>query len=341
MTSFARPTHTEAAGLFDHQSDLPFDRVVMIDWSARQSPAQGADTVWLAEGSLNPLACRNPPARRNFPTRAACREYLAGRLAAALAAGERTLVGWDFSFGYPPGFPAALGLAGWPELFAYFGEHVADDDRGRHNRDAVATAINRTLAERSRAPDPPSGPFWGAGSKTANAHLARRKGGFPFPAVSPAGEPIPLAEFRPAERFVAARPGAGRPKSVWQLLGTGAVGGQTIVGLKTLHTLASDPALADQVAIWPQQTGWRISPDHPIHFAEIYPSVLATRIASLEARPDITCRDEAQVVACVDHARSLADAGTLGQSFARPDGLSDANAAVSADECGWILWPGE
>lgn len=90
-----------------------FDAYLMVDWSARSEPARGADSIWWAlierrDGAAALLRRENPSLR------AAAVEQLATMLAALSAEGRRSLVGFDFPFGYPAGFAAALGLDGAP-----------------------------------------------------------------------------------------------------------------------------------------------------------------------------------------------------------------------------------
>ncbi|MGA9275979.1 MAG: hypothetical protein WBV89_03435, partial [Ilumatobacter sp.] len=79
-----------------------FDRIVVIDWSASSRPVLGRDSIWIgvAVPGAGEVVTSNPPTRA-----AASRE-----LEELCRRPGRTLLGADFSLGYPSGTAAALGL---------------------------------------------------------------------------------------------------------------------------------------------------------------------------------------------------------------------------------------
>ena len=89
-------------------------------------------------------------------------------------------------------------------------------------------------------------PLWGAPAKQAQRWLTTTK--------PPVGAGADIPEFRATEN--AARKGKLQPKSVWQMHGAGAVGGQTLVGIPGRASPAGI-ALVPSGAVWPFGTGWR------------------------------------------------------------------------------------
>lgn len=84
-----------------------FDQYIIVDWSASNRPRVGKDSVWICVlGADGQLSTDNPPTRGKAEVivRDALRHFVAD--------GERVLVGFDFPYGYPAGFAAALGLTG-------------------------------------------------------------------------------------------------------------------------------------------------------------------------------------------------------------------------------------
>ncbi|HEY3943294.1 MAG TPA: hypothetical protein VGL60_12550, partial [Acidimicrobiales bacterium] len=80
--------------------DPPFDQIVVVDWSASAKPTRGRDSIWVGRCEVGSERRET----RNLPTRAAAASYLAELLGRSAATGAATLVGLDFSFGYPAGF---------------------------------------------------------------------------------------------------------------------------------------------------------------------------------------------------------------------------------------------
>ena len=83
-----------------------FDRYIAVDWSAANTPKRGKDSIWIGElGPEGRVPSQNPP------TRHAAMAEIAARLLAARGRGERTMLGFDFVFGYPRGGAAAIATA--------------------------------------------------------------------------------------------------------------------------------------------------------------------------------------------------------------------------------------
>ena len=81
----------------------------------------------------------------NLPTRADAIEFLVDLVESGRDA--TTLIGVDFSLGYPAGTAAALGLTGvgWSAMWQLLVDRIRDDDRNVNNRFAVAAELNRQL----------------------------------------------------------------------------------------------------------------------------------------------------------------------------------------------------
>ena len=282
-----------------------FHRIAVVDWSASSTPTTGPDSIWI--GVLDTADRRVELS--NPHTRAAAAEQLENlcRLPGAM------LLGVDFSLGYPAGTAAALGLAGQPvgAMWSHLAELVDDDERNRNNRWRVAADLNRAIG----APQ-----FWGAPITHAGPWL---------PTTRPAAPP--LAQWRETEHVLRAR--GSRPFSVWQLLGVGSVGSQSLTGIPMLHGLRRRlPEGA--VRVWPFDTGLTDDPlegvDHESSHtvvAEVWPSSIDSR------HVDHPVKDARQVIAMAHHLREQLDAGTA--SFASPAARAAGQRVL--DEEGWVL----
>ncbi len=289
-----------------------FDTVVAVDWSARSTPSPArpsADAIWFAVArdglAQAPAYCR---------TRAEALARLTDLLATEVAAGRRTLAGFDFPFGYPRGFAAqVVGAPDALRLWDWMARAVEDGPGNANNRFAVAGRLNALF--------PGIGPFWGRPATIAEPGLPERGG-------ARAGHGLPerrLAETR--------APGA---QTCWKLYTTGSVGSQALTGIAALARLRADPRLAGAARVWPFETGLAI-PDAPVTLAEIYPSLLADEV---RARAPGDSRDAAQVRLMAQRFADLDAAGGLAALFGADPALSPSERVIVAREEGWILGVG-
>lgn len=225
-----------------------FDRIVIADWSASNTPKSGADSIWV---SCLDRAAR--PTAANHRTRAAAFDAL---LELADVPG-RALLGFDFPLGYPAGFAASLGFEGepWAATWSLLTGLIDDDRRNRNNRFEVASELNRRLGRLQ---------FWATPPRRASPHLTTTK---------PPRTPEHLPEFRSSELRLRER--KQFPFSAWQLLGAGSVGSQALTGIPIVERLRRHPRLAGRTQVWPFQTGLAL-PAQPdaIVIAEIWPSAI-------------------------------------------------------------------
>lgn len=288
-----------------------FDEYVMVDWSAVSRRKTGADSVWIAAGNAREVVAENPSAR------AAARERVRELLVAAVAAGRRVLVGFDFPYGFPRGLARALDLPSgrmwaWFRVWEELVRSIEDDDANRNNRFVVASRLNERLG-----PEP--GPFWMRPHAAGTPALALKRPAFPYEATS-----VSLPEFRATE--LALKRQGRQPQSGWKLSGAGSVGSQALLGIPVVYALRFHPELADISRVWPFETGFVRQPPGTVVHAEVYPGVL-----SIERRAG-EVRDATQVkVLVAEFARRDAD-GTLGELLVPPQ-ADDA----AAHEEGWIL----
>lgn len=282
-----------------------FDRFVVVDWSANSTPKLGRDSIWIGVHEHSGVVSAT-----NLATRDAAEAFLVGLLESDPAVS--TLVGVDFSLGFPAGTAAALGLAGvpWSAMWALLTERISDDVRNANNRFAVAAELNQRLTGGAS-------PFWGCPPSGAGDHLATTK--------PPTTEP--LAQFRAAEEVL--RRQGRRPFSSWQLLGAGAVGSQSLLGIPRIGRLRD--RFGDRVEIWPFTTGLQapVLDTGAIVVAEVWPSMLDVDDAGAEVR------DAAQVGATARWLCESDAAGDLGALFSPP--LSPQVTAAARTEEGWVL----
>lgn len=246
-------------------------------------------------------------------------------LRAATDRGERVLVGFDFPYGFPAGFAAALGLSTdrppWQAIWERLGECMHDAPDNANRRFADAAKLNETMGA-------PPGPFWGHPPGFADPRLTWRVS-FPFRAACSQL----LRELRHTERHL--RDTKRLPFPVWKLAGQGAVGSQALLGIPRVASLRDDPRLEAFSRVWPFETGFTAnvvsaSEAFVLH-AEIWPGVL---------RPDPhthSVADARQVLALVDWARHLDGEGRLAAEFSPPTTLDADQITECISEEGWIL----
>jgi len=218
-----------------------FDTLLFADYSGAASPsAQGrAIALWRLDRGGRPRKVRGP-----F-TRPTLREAIVDVLLDATQSGHRVFFGIDHQWSWPRDLWAAAGLTGRPW------------------REAL-----RSLVEGGSG-RPPLGPAhvfpaafnaW-AGSAVFHCRVRTLARAYGVPTRSGwTGDPVRLAER--------AMPGA---KPATRLGGTGAVAGQTLVGLVELHRLLTDARrLGVLVLAWPMDA---LADDGESHVGcEIYPS---------------------------------------------------------------------
>jgi precorrin-8X/cobalt-precorrin-8 methylmutase len=279
-----------------------FDRFVVVDWSANSTPKRGRDSVWIATRDAVDLSVANPSTRHDAEA----------ALVECLHRGGPTLVAVDFSLGFPAGTADALGLDGgsWAATTTLLAEQVVDRADNSNNRFEVASALNERI---TGAP----APFWGCPPSRRTATLESTK---------PVG-PQPLPEWRFVERLLRER--GHRPFSSWQLLGAGAVGSQSLLGIPMIARLAA--RLGERVQVWPFADGLTV-PEldaDSVVIAEVWPSMHPLA----EAGPAV--RDAQQVMAVADWLTALDRRDEVGELFA-PDVPRELPTGV-VDEEGWVL----
>lgn len=288
-----------------------FDTYIMVDWSAAVSPKRGADSIWLSvqerrDAKLTELALSNPA------TRQAAVADLLDILSDQLARGLRVLVGFDFSFGYPKDFAAALDLkqADWAGVWKLFAGLIQDQPDNANNRFEVAARLNEKISGTT-------GPFWGCPKNRQTAFLESTK-----PYLN-----LLTNEMRLCEQRIKGI------KSVWQLLGTGCVGSQVMMGIPRLEELRRHPWLDGQVKVWPFETGLNANDLGQITFAEIYPSQLKN------LRTDLV-KDAAQVQGLALHYAALDGQGDLAALFEGDPSLTPEERKIVCEQEGWVLGVG-
>lgn len=281
-----------------------FERFVVVDWSASSSPKRGRDSVWIAATDGEAVQVWNPP------TRAQAEGVLIDLV--ETDPDRSTLIGVDFSLGYPAGTARALGVGSdaWQSTAQLLADLVVDDDRNANNRFVVAAELNGRIAG---GPEP----FWGCPPAARSPTLASTK------PASFGG----LSQWRAVE--TALRSQGRRPFSSWQLLGAGAVGGQSLLGIPMVLRLAE--CCGPRLQVWPFTTGLGLPSvaAGTVVVAEVWPSLLP-------ASPVVGfVRDEVQVRTLANWLRAADAAGQLGELFA-PAVAADDRRLVEAEE-GWVL----
>jgi len=294
-----------------------FNAYVIVDWSAAESKATGKNSIWIGVLKRDvrfrfAFEAHNPATRREAET------LITTILDDRAKHRERTLIGFDFAFGYPRGFAAALGLPGeepWKAVWDLLAKEVSDKPDNMNNRFQVGAKLNRLL---TGGPFP----FWGSTPKYAQTTIQ--------PTKSRAHGATDLPEFRHTELTPAAK-GAS---SVWKLGYVGSVGGQTLVGIPAVSRMKS--AKGDRLKVWPFETGWKALTEAnlagvEVVAAEVYPSLINPEEVPGEVR-DLT-----QVRVLAEYFAKLDEQGKLGALFA-PAKDTAADTIVDAQhEEGWML----
>lgn len=215
-----------------------FDRYLMADWSASNTPKRGKDSIWIGTAAAEGDVTLTNPA-----TRAEAYGLILNEVREAEARGHRLLLGFDFAFGYPSGTAERFG--GWQGLWAAIAE-LEDNPDNSNNRFELAARLNSHFEG--------DGPFW----CYPHQHHGRYPG-LPFHCPKEAyGRSLPPRKRRAEE----AAPGA---QEVWKLTGAGAVGSQALTGIAMLERLRRETS----AKIWPFET----LGEAQITVAEIFPSL--------------------------------------------------------------------
>jgi hypothetical protein len=249
-----------------------FDAYIAVDWSAASVLRQGPNSIWLCQHGSPP---ENPSTRHEATQRV--RELLTD----AAAAGERVLVGFDFPYGYPRGFPDLVAPgdgAPWRRTWEVLVRRIRDDARNVNNRFEVAAELNVD-----------GGPFWGC--PAGGPLTVKRAISFPHKG---------LEELRLTERAVRG------VQSAWKLYGAGSVGSQALLGIPRVASLRDDPALAPVSAVWPFEPTRQAQVVH----VEIWPGLVEPS--------DHPTRDAGQVEALVAHWARLDEGDGLAALFNAP-----------------------
>ena len=199
-----------------------FDAYVIADWTAAEGKKLGENSVWIGVAKRD-VRFRLYSETHNVATRAEGEAMIRSILADHARRGDRVLLGFDFSFGYPAGTAARLGLKdtpAWSALWKFVASNIIDKADNTNNRYQIAAKMNRLMTDAAW-------PFWGAPAKQAQRWLTTTK--------PPAGSGADIPEYRATE--LAIKGGKLQPKSNWQMHGAGAVGGQTLVGIPMVRRL--------------------------------------------------------------------------------------------------------
>ena len=291
-----------------------FNAYVIVDWSAASKANTGADSVWVGVLKRD-VRFRLAFEAFNPSTRAAAETLLAGVLDDLKKRGERALVGFDFSLGFPRGFAEALKLPGeqpWRAVWDQIDKMAKDKADNTNNRFGVASEINRRL---TGGPFP----FWGCPPKDTLTTLQPKR--------ARAHGPDDLPEFRHAD--LAAK-GAS---SIWKLYYNGSVGGQAILGIPAVRRLKL--ARGEAVRVWPFETGLKTLTEADLDgveavVCEVYPSLYKAVPAAGEVK------DQAQVRITAEHFARLDEQNKLGPVFGPKTPPAGTTEVVEREE-GWVL----
>lgn len=300
-----------------------FDAYIMVDWSASSKPTLGPNSIWIGM-LIKDARLKLQFKAVNIDTRLKARAFIADMVTKLTKRGDKVLLGFDFSLGYPAGTAKALGLdtskqAPWAAMHTLLATRYKDKaDNNSRPRFAIAAGLNYTI---SKGPFP----FWGTPPADKATTLSTTKAAFT--------PDKPVAEFRLAEEQLRSVPGAS-PKSCWQLYGAGSVGSQSMTGIPHVHALRQS---LPNTRIWPFEIGEggpltaEMLEGVDVLIAEIYPSLVKPKPEKGEVA------DEAQVRQIARHYADLDEKNALGATFSTGKSPSEDQIASILGEEGWIL----
>lgn len=313
LASYLERQSSQEASCRAADAETLFDAYLMVDWSGGSTSSVGKNSVWycLFEPTESRLLVTNPRTRQQ------AFEEIREQLVGLVGRDRRTLIGFDFPYGFPRGTVARLDLAeeapAWRVMWDKLSLLVEDGHDNANNRFAVAADLNGGMTTGPA-------PFWCCPPKHKSPFL---------PTTKPRPWPAEIPEFRLADR---AEKG---PKPIWQLYGAGSVGSQALLGIPRLAALRDDPALQAVSHVWPFECGEEAAPPFPppgtpfVLHVEIYPSLVPLS-------PFEETKDAAQVRALAEHFAHLDDERDLGPLFDL-GALAPESRQVVVGEEGWIL----
>ncbi len=295
-----------------------FDAYVICAWTAAEGKKTGDQSLWIGVAKRD-VRMRLQVEAHNAATRAEGEALLGTILADLKKRGDRALVGFDFPLGFPAGTAKRLALkdASWAGMGAFLSSNIVDKADNTNNRFQVAAKINRLMTDEAR-------PMWGAPARQTQRWLE---------ATKPANGYGDIPEHRAVE--LRAKAGKTQPRSIWQMQGAGAVGGQALVGIPAVRRLLD--RLGSAGAVWPFGTGWRnletadVEPLSAL-IAEVWPPMIPA------PKPETgEFKDEALVKALAEHFARMDDKGELATAFGPSKDADEALVAAVEGEEGWIL----
>ncbi len=286
-----------------------FDNYLMVDWSASMDLNNtGENSIWLAWVKKNEqIKFFNP---RN-------RSEALEEITELLNINGRTIVGFDFPFGYPADSYSNFGFGNWSNLWKFIHDEIMDE-RNERNRFEVAGKINNTYFGNLFKNNNKHGPFWGH----SNNKIFE---GLPFNTKKDyninlkADKKLP-EQFRTIEKLTK---GA---KSVWQLYGKGSVGSQVLLGIPVVNILRKN----FNCLVWPFASFNEIDNSDKHVIAEIYPSIWNEDEKNIGL-----CKDAGQVKTVVQQIFCQDKKGDLKNLLNEP--YSHDKKDIITEKEGWIL----
>lgn len=293
-----------------------FGAYVIVDYTAAEGKKTGESSMWIGVMKRD-VRFRLSYEAHNPATRSEGLTLLRNLLADLKKRGDRVLLGVNFALGFPRGTAARLQLKGmpWEAQWDFLAKNIVDKPDNSNNRFQVAAKMNRLMTDEAY-------PFWGCPKSAAQKWLSTLKpdsfGDFP--------------EFRLTEDATKKLKKTAQAKSLWQMHGAGVVGGQSMLGITALKSLVN----GEDVKVWPFQTGFKTLDIEALQgvttiVAEVLPAMYDGTAHTGEVK------DAAQVRLAAEALANLDDKGELGNLFAAPKGLGEAEADIAATEEGWIL----
>lgn len=300
-----------------------FDIFIAIDFSASNKPSSKkpkSDALWASILEVESEKIYT----KYFRTRQECFEFLKNKFNIYSRENMNILVGYDFDFGFPYGFSQASKIKEtipWKSNWKYLTNNIEDNLDNSNNRFQVADKLNKLISNKE-------GPFYGVPLKQRTNTLNTKGCEFPYKVGDLRLQKKRICEIK-------------EPKAhpVWKLLGTGSVGGQSLMGIPFLYKLSKLNFKNTDQHIWPFTTGFNypnlsIGKANILH-CEIWPGILNEYLDK-----KIKIKDKAQVIKIVQWFLLWQEKGKLNKLMAPPSWVTTEQIKKIIEEEGWVIGSG-
>ena len=303
---------------------VKFDRFIFVDWSSSKGSNTGENSIWIgscSRGAVSALKSVNPPTRKKALS------YLKEMITSN--GNRKTLVGFDFGFGYPHKAYDVKGIGkDWKDLWNNLYNDLYDKDCKKEYPYPHYELANRWNEKYKLC-------FWGSheGVKDIAPNVKPKKDEASVRMEGKEG----IKEFRITEERVK----WSGVKSQWQLFSGVTVGSQTLLGIPYAYELKEYLKKNNiETKVWPFETefGKKLDDDFDVLMCEVHFGAIV-RVGEMVDERKGEVRDKVQVEEmCRFFAEEDKD-GSMLQKFLEVDCdcVSPCQKKIAQEKEGWIL----